>query len=172
LFVNQLESWTEKKLRDEVAKYKTKADLRRGNSAAYARLLTRFSDRIDEFCSHMEAGFRASDNDAVYVWKAGQTTYNAKPVYKIGVSSMRTGNQRIYEVASDGGFDAEIVIVRNVNNATKIEAALHSIGDNPGFIGFNGCTEFRALSDDELNTVVTLIEAAARQFNDQDEPRE
>jgi hypothetical protein len=41
--------------------------------------------------------------------------------------------------------------------ATGVEDRLLLLGDDPQFLGFNGSTEFRALSDAELQQALAVI---------------
>lgn len=102
--------------------------------------------------------FGNKDNDAIYIWRAVGQHYNGHPVYKIGVTSARLGTARIEWVSRKSGFEFDLICCEPVTcKATEIERKLHLLGEDPKFIGFDGCTEFRALSDSALYTAITLI---------------
>lgn len=44
--------------------------------------------------------------------------------------------------------------------AVEVEAKLLTMGDSPGYTGFCGATEFRALSDYELDKSLSIIRFA------------
>lgn len=68
------------------------------------------------------------------------------------------GDARIRSVAKKHEKDFEIVIIAETNvRATDIEEELKKIGDNPGYSG-DGATEFRAMSDEELQKALDIIE--------------
>lgn len=104
---------------------------------------------------HMEWNSQ-SDNNVIYIWKV----IGLDNVYKIGVTSSRLGSIRIEEVAKKGGglqYDIK-VIAAVVGKATDIETRLLSIGTKYTFTqSFNGCTEFRTLTDQELYTALEII---------------
>jgi hypothetical protein len=53
----------------------------------------------------------------------------------------------------------DIVILAKVKvHASVIEGELLQIGSNPRYSGFNGASEFRALTDEELKHALRLIE--------------
>lgn len=117
---------------------------------------------LDDVCSHMQFHTKASENNVVYIWRALELTYNGLPVYKLGISSARVGNGRIRCVAKAAKVTAEVISIRLVKiKATDIEKQLHKMGDDPGYEGFQGCTEFRALNDSQLRDAINLIELHA-----------
>lgn len=99
-----------------------------------------------------------TDNDAIYIWRAVGQHYNGNPVYKIGVTSARLGTARIEHVAGAGGFEYDLICCEPVQGkATALERKLHILGEDPKFVGFSGCTEFRALSDSALYAAISMI---------------
>jgi hypothetical protein len=113
-------------------------------------------------CPHCST--TASDNDAIYIWRAVGQSFNGHPVYKIGITSSRLGDQRIEQVAKATGFDAEIVVMVQVENARHVEEELHTLGHDPQYVGHDGATEFRALSDDDLSLALDFVRDGAAQF--------
>ena len=101
---------------------------------------------------------KGTDNDAIYIWRAVGLFHNGNPVYKIGVTSARLGDARVEQVANAAGFEYELICCEPVQcRATDIERKLHILGEDPGYTGFNGATEFRALSDSALYAAISLI---------------
>ena len=102
--------------------------------------------------------FGNKDNDAIYIWRAIGQHYNGNPVYKIGVTSARLGIARVEHVAGKAGFEFDLICCEPVTcKATDLERKLHLLGENPQFTGFDGCTEFRALSDSALYAAISMI---------------
>ena len=101
-----------------------------------------------------------TNDDAIYIWQAKGEQFNGKPVYKVGVTSAYLGDKRISQVInrSGGRFTAKIVTLTAVDTSARaIERQLHELGEHPGYTGFDGCTEFRAMSDAELKTALDII---------------
>lgn len=138
----------------EGRKYKSRAEFQRAPSGAYGAALRRnLLDLID-----FPENNAPSDNDAIYIWRAVGQHYNGNPVYKIGVTSVRLGTARIEQVAKDSGFEFELICCEAVQcKAHELERKLHVLGEDPQFTGFNGATEFRALSSSALYAAVSLI---------------
>jgi hypothetical protein len=100
----------------------------------------------------------ASTADVIYIWRAVGWSFDEKPVYKIGLTSKRSDQERIDYVTKSAQCEAEIVLMVEVSagSAFVIEGELLKMGINPKYSGFNGCTEFRALSDEELCAAITF----------------
>ncbi len=114
---------------------------------------------IEEIRQHMERPL--SDRDTVYIWRAVNERYNGNSVYKIGITSARLGKQRITEVTKASGSKAELIVMAEMpGQAVEVEAKLLTMGDSPGYTGFCGATEFRALSDNELDKSLSIIRFA------------
>jgi hypothetical protein len=65
---------------------------------------------------------------------------------------------RIEQVSKDSGISAEIILLEQVSgSAYKLEKQLKKLGVNPKFTSFNGSTEFRSLTDEELKYAVETI---------------
>lgn len=100
-----------------------------------------------------------SDNDAIYIWKAIGQFYNGLQLYKIGVTSSRLEDKRIKLLAKKIKMDFEIITLRSVpGSAQYLESRLLSFGLDPGFMGFDGATEFRVLSDEALAEITQVIQ--------------
>jgi hypothetical protein len=100
----------------------------------------------------------ATDNDAVYIWRSVGETFNGTPVYKVGITSARLDDKRINEVAKKSDRQAEIVIIKRVDNARSIETLLKTFGVDPMVAKCDGSTEFRAMTDEQLAQAVKLIQ--------------
>jgi len=96
-----------------------------------------------------------SDNDAVYIWKV----VGYDNVYKIGLTSFRTGDKRIRSTASNNSVKYDTQILKQVNDALSIEKELLKLGTFCDlFLGKDGGTEFRYLSHKELKKALSMIE--------------
>lgn len=147
--------YSDEELHQIAKRYTTRGEFDRKNKNAYE--VSRNRDLLDDICSHMTDSSYC-DNDAVYLWKATDEKYNDKPLYKIGVTSTRLGTYRIEKVAQKKGWKYEIIILKDVKkNADKLEKELLKIGDNPHLTGFDGASEFRALSSFEETQILKLI---------------
>jgi hypothetical protein len=139
----------------EALKYMNRRAFSLGNSSAYHG--ADVNGWLDEICAHMDFN-PSSDSDAVYIWKAIGQTFNGLQVYKFGITSSRLQDRRVSEVAQKANMEFELIILSKVSvNAVEIESKLLNLGFNPRYTGFNGASEFRALTDDELNVAVDLI---------------
>jgi len=149
-----INKWTYEMVSNAASKFNTRYEFQKGNLAAYAA--SRKLGCTDEICSHMEDG-RRSDNDAIYLWMDNHTG-----AFKVGVTSGRLGCDRIHHVANVGDI-SDYTIIRCIHlpegiKATDIETQLLKLGDETEHDNFDGCTEFRYLSDDELNEAIELID--------------
>jgi hypothetical protein len=139
----------------EALKYSNRREFSLANSSAYHG--ADINGWLDEICAHMDFN-PSSDADTVYLWRAVGQVFDGLPIYKFGITSARLEVQRIVEVARFAKFDFEIVLITNViGSAGVLEVELLKLGVNPSFSGFNGASEFRALTDPELNTALDLI---------------
>jgi hypothetical protein len=139
----------------EALKYTNRRAFSLANSSAYHGADS--SGWLDEICAHMDFN-PSSDSDAVYVWRAMGHEFNNTPVYKFGVTSARLEDRRITEVARFANMEFEIIVLAKVAvHASELEAQLLKLGVNPMYQGFNGASEFRALTDIELREAIDLI---------------
>ena len=155
LYPSQRADWSDdEKVLAEGRKYLSKSAFALGSKSAYNVARVRnLLDLID-----FPENNAPSDNDAIYIWRAVGQFYNGNPVYKIGVTSARLGTARIEQVAKESGFEFDLICCEPVQcKAHELERKLHVLGEDPQFTGFNGATEFRALSDSALYAAVSLI---------------
>lgn len=145
--------WNRDSVIEEASKHLTKKVFAQKSHGAY--VAARRLGILDKL------GFKdgsPSDNNAIYIWRAISQHYNGNPVYKIGVTSARLGIQRIETVADKSGFEFDLICCEPVAcKATELERKLLMLGEDPQFIGFDGCTEFRALSDSALYAAISMI---------------
>jgi len=112
-------------------------------------------------CSHLKgSGCKkcksTSDNNVLYLWQAEGVYYNGVQVYKIGVTSERLKVKRIYEVAKKHGYNAIIVAVIPLNNASALELEIKKLGVKPDVKKIDGYSEFRAFTDEEVNLILAV----------------
>lgn len=156
-FQPQQESWTEEKIRKVASKYSTYSDFLEQNIAAYRA--ASFHGILHDLGLVTRTGRYAGTADIVYVWRAVGETHLGVPLYKIGITSSRQGDERIKRVAREGGMNFDVIFFENVGvgNAYRVERLLHKIGTDPKLEGFSGCTEFRALTATQLETVLDIL---------------
>ena len=140
----------------EALKYSNRREFSLNNSSAYHG--ADVNGWLDEICDHMEFN-PSSDGDAIYIWRAINHVFNGLQVYKFGITSARLESRRIEEVARVAGMEFEILCLTKVKrHAGVVETHLLELGINPQYSGFNGASEFRALTADELQIAIDLIE--------------
>lgn len=148
-------TWTEEKIRRLSVGYPNKKLFALENPGASGAAYRKFPGLLDELFENKRLPMA---NDAIYIWRRVGAFYNNNPVYKIGVTSTRLGEWRIKLCAMKAGCEYELICCEPVvGKATNIEKKLLILGENPGYTGFDGCTEFRALSDAALYTAITII---------------
>jgi hypothetical protein len=139
----------------EALKYTNRRAFSIDNSSAYHGADT--NGWLEEICAHMDFN-PSSDSDAVYIWRAIGHEYNKLPVYKFGTTSARLNDRRISEVAKSANMEFEIVLLTEVAvHSAELEVELLKLGANPKYSGFNGASEFRALTEVELQSAIDLI---------------
>jgi hypothetical protein len=90
------------------------------------------------------------DSDAAYMWCADGQIHNGKRVCKFGLSSARLKDDRIKQARTASGLTPTEVIIVKRADAAAVEKELLALGESPNYKGFIGCTEFRALTEDEI----------------------
>ena len=157
-----LTSWTDEMLIEDASRFSTRNEWQRKSKGAYSAAQSR--NLLDVCCAGMQRAAGGSDNDAIYIWRAIGETFNGMSIYKIGLTSARLGTQRIEQVCKAGNMQAEIIILAQVSGlASQLESQLLEIGTDPGFSRFDGSTEFRAMTDEQLAQAVRLVSEAAVQ---------
>lgn len=148
--------WNLELTRQEALKYELRKDFERDSCGAYC-----FAYRngyLDEVCSHMMDNVK-TDNDVIYIWKAlSLGKWNDKDIYKIGKTSARLGKERIYFVANQANIQVEIVLIEKVNcKASDLETEILRMGEKINLSGFNGASDFRAFSRNDLKIALEII---------------
>jgi hypothetical protein len=140
----------------EALKYTNRRAFSIANSSAYHG--ADVNGWLDEICSHMDFN-PSSDSDVVYIWRAVGHEFNKLPVYKFGTTSARLNDRRVSEVARKAEMQFEIVLLTEVTvHAAELEVELLKLGASPKYHGFNGASEFRALTEAELQSAIELIQ--------------
>lgn len=156
---NPIGHWSKSVCKKDAAKYKTKSEWcifsKAGYQAAYR------NNWLDECCSHM-ISVNTSDNDIFYLWKAKDTFYNGCPVYKFGITSERLEKKRIRDVAKAAGLEPEVLLYIPLEQAPQIERIASSLGHNPCFDHFDGYTEFRAYSQEDIAQILAAVHTAGK----------
>jgi hypothetical protein len=136
----------------------TIGELRENYCSEYGEILRRgLMAEVRKFLSR-----KRSLPNVVYIWEAIGATFNGEKVYKIGISRTSFGSARVEMVSKKSGFGCNLIAFVEIGeHAKQIENAILKMGYNPKFYGFDGCTEFRALSDDQLEKALTIIREAA-----------
>ena len=108
---------------------------------------------------------RHARNDAVYMTGMVGQFYNGLPVYKFGVTSSHLGLARIKSQNLNARAKHEVVIPPTavIGSATDIEVFALGLGCNPKFVGFDGCTEYRAYSDGDLSQIKMMVELCSKE---------
>lgn len=103
------------------------------------------------------------DNDAFYMKKAEGCYFNGEQIYKVGVTSIRLGDARLRQQERNAKIKHSKVIAPTevVGSATDIESFALSLGHNPGLTGFDGCTEYRAYSAEDVRAIKDMVELCA-----------
>jgi len=153
--------WTDEALIADAARFSSRWEWQRESRPAYQAAQRR--NLLDVCCAGMQrAG--GTDNDAIYIWRAIGETFNGMSIYKIGLTSARLGARRIEQVCQAGNMQADIIILAQVSGrASQLELQLLTIGTDPGFSSFDGSSEFRAMTDEQLAQAVRLVSEATVQ---------
>jgi len=99
------------------------------------------------------------NHNCLYVWKASDN------IYKIGISNIDKVYTRIKSTASANNMNYEIIAAVKVTNARELETILHKKYTNNPYLDsphLSGYTEFRVLTDIELESVLETIHSLNR----------
>jgi len=145
--------WTKDTLLESAANYETKEDFYRGNLGGYSAAV--------KLGILNDLGFKPggnSDYDIVYIWRADGQFFNNLPLYKVGVTSFRLGESRIRKVAQAVKFRPILIAyAERPDDANTIEKLILQIGHNPLLTGFDGCSEFRAMRDEDVWLAIDIL---------------
>jgi hypothetical protein len=145
--------WTLERCQAEALKYETRTAFQLGSRDAHAAAQKK--DWLDQICTHMIDG-SPSDGDCFYFWRVVGAYFNGLPVYKPGVTSVRLKFDRIDQVARAGGLEYDLVLWLPVVDAYALERKVKAMGVSPHYTGFNGASEFRAFTDDEVKQIKAM----------------
>ncbi|WP_341663728.1 hypothetical protein [Vibrio sp.] len=147
-------NWTSELLAAEAKKYATRTDFYKKNNNAYS--YARRLGILDEITQHLGYKDTYNTRDVVYLWFA------EGDIFKVGITSQNLGDQRIYDVAKDAGFDPKTIIMEIVGTvrAKQLEGQILKMGKPVSFKrNFSGSSEFRHLTFEELEDVIEIIRA-------------
>jgi len=149
--------WSNSELFDESKKYKTRSEFCEKCGAAYHYANRR--GMLDDICAHMEPSKYGTDNNMIYIWEALGIN-SERRIFKIGITSKKSGTKRIDEVARKKTLTPHIIILREVvGKATDIERhILDNYGESVNWDeSFDGSTEFRYLSENDLTNIISWL---------------
>jgi len=146
-----IKRWTPELAFEAAKQYTTRSDFARGvDAGAYNYALK--TGILEDICGHMVRDVRVSN--VVYIWKVICEFWNDKQVYKIGVTGSQNGTRRIVDCANVHNVDYEVMFYREFDEPKIFEKELlDKFEVVKGFSG-DGGTEFRAISDPELNDLL------------------
>lgn len=103
--------------------------------------------------------FQCADEDAFYM-KMADEQFNGLPVYKVGITSARLGMARIKAQNRRSRMKHQVVIppTRMIGCARDVELFALSLGVNPKYLPFDGSTEYRAFTEDEVKQITDMVE--------------
>ena len=144
--------WTKEMLHNEALKYDDFGELRSKSKTAYNLIVRR--GLVGEACSHMTKDRNQTDNDCLYVWQIEDTN-----IYKIGITSMKLGFERIQRVANKHNVKSVITALIKVDDAKKIEKELHEVyqATQDLIIEGDGFSEFKTLTRTELIEILDYL---------------
>lgn len=156
--------WTKELIADYIATCNTKREFREHHPAAYAAAVR--NKWVKELGANLKGCQTQSKpkppkpepvSNAIYIWKAVDWFCDDLSVYKIGVTSSTYNGRRIGAVAREAGVRHEIVVLMQVKNCFEVEKQLLTLGNPVSGSSFNGSTEFRALTPEDLTTALKII---------------
>ena len=102
----------------------------------------------------------AFDNDAFYMKRAIGEVFNGLSVYKVGITSARLGAARLKQQDMTSKMKHQVVIppTKVIGSASNIEVFALSLGVDPKYLPFDGSTEYRAFTEDEVQQIKDMVE--------------
>lgn len=157
--------WDYSKVKNSAEKFQTRSEWQKsGESGAYEA--ARKNDWLDEVCTHMDFNL-PSDENLIYFWIANENYMEKFVLAKAGISSIRLGDQRIKEVARNLGkalgesIEPKVVFMLKKDSTKEIrliEKDILSIGTSVDLPYFNGCTEFRLYTAQEIKNIADMYD--------------
>jgi len=142
--------WTFCKVFNIAKNYKSQTEFCKSNSGAADFALK--SGIMPAVTAHMQR--LNSDYNVVYAW--GYWDDNVL-VCKFGVTSQRLGEERIKSVSKKSGIPIEFQIMIKTRSSIEAEKHLVAMGNDAGFKGFNGSSEFRVFHKDDLKKIYEVM---------------
>ncbi len=113
---------------------------------------------------------RGIQNDTAYIHKKVNDSDRGFNVVDVGITSWRRGDKRLQEnirEAKSAGLELEGLARVFVNrNATYVEKELLDLGVSANLSGFNGASEYRLMTDQELEKALVVVEKAAMEITE------
>lgn len=103
-------------------------------------------------------------SDSVYIWRSEGEILGGKQMYKVGVTTFTNGALRMRQCANKSNRTPTMICMAKVTNAWKVEKILLNIGQNPLLKGFDGATEMRLMTDEELSKAVKILSEHAIEY--------
>lgn len=146
--------WTLEELKIEIGKYQTRVEFATYSGGAYAVAKKMCPDYLDSVYGRL---YGYGTRDVIYLWNIIGTD-----IYKIGLTSSHKGEFRIKEVSKNIPHDGiEIIRLVKAKKPQALESELLKIGKKPDFNEkFDGCTEFRRFTTQELRLAINIIDSA------------
>ncbi len=117
--------------------------------------------REEYFAEHGHYPPVKTDNNMLYIWEAVGESWNDMPIFKIGMTSERLGEQRIHSVARKANMTAKLLLLIQVGDekASSLEWRIHNMLETTPDVGdIDGKTEFRACTYEQMETIIEMIE--------------
>lgn len=147
-FEESMRQWTEEMLLSEAELYSSRSGFQQKSPNAYNVMYKRFPHLLDKVFEIRSQLYNT--RETLYLWEV----VGSNPrVYKVGVTSKSRGLRRIEEVAQAANVKFNIILYRELPSlakAAKAEKELSAIGSPVDIGRFNGSTEFRLFTDDQI----------------------
>lgn len=149
--------WTKELLEKELLKYTSRVEWQHADGGAYRTCL----DKFPEILARLPNVDIFNTREMIYVWRAVEI----EGLYKIGISSKNRYKRRITEVARSANVTPTVVFIAKAGaylTAIQLETELKQFGVPYNFSkAFNGHTEFRKLTADELTKIKAKVLSTA-----------
>lgn len=144
----------------ELAKRFSSLSHMQGEDMALYMAVRKFGLKEELFPVQQKSGTK---NQCFYMARTDGLWYRGLPVYKVGVTSEHLGSARIGSHARTARNTLIEVIkpTEVVGKATDVERYALSLGQSPGLTGFDGCTEYRAYSAEDVQAIKDMVELCA-----------
>lgn len=148
--------WTRELCIETTANFRNVSQWQRESNGSYKAAVE--NGWYGDCVGHFEENLYGTDADVIYIWQVTGTD-----TYKIGLTSQKMGEFRIWQCSRHNGMDANIILVASVDDAREIEQTLLALGEEVPEFGseVDGYTEFRILSDADLCEATRLVYEAA-----------